>query len=88
MSRERVRQVEREALDRLRQWVTEAARGVPAALASVRRMLTGSKIADSTITSRVASETSDDAPPMTPAIPSGPFASAISRVSASSSRST
>ena len=35
-------------------------------------MLTGSKIADSTITSFVASDTSDDAPPITPAIAERP----------------
>ena len=35
-------------------------------------MLTGSKIADSTTTSVVASETSEVAPPMTPATPSAP----------------
>ena len=48
---------------------------------AVRRMLTGSKIADSTMTSVVASETSDVAPPMTPATASGPAGSAMSSVS-------
>ena len=51
-------------------------------------MLTGSKMADSTMTSVVPSPTSDAAPPMTPAIPSGPPGSAMSSVSGSSSRTT
>ena len=41
-------------------------------------------MADSTITSVVASLTSDVSPPMTPAIPIGPAGSAITRVSGSS----
>ena len=40
-------------------------------------MLTGSKIADSTMMSVVASVTSDSVPPMIPAIPTGPSASAM-----------
>ena len=55
---------------------------------AVRRMLTASKIADSTTTSVVGSETSEVAPPITPATASAPAGSAISSVSASSSRST
>ena len=51
-------------------------------------MLTGSKIADSTMTSLVVDDTSDVAPPMTPAMASAPSGSAISRVSGSSSRCT
>src|SRR3970040_136636 len=50
-------------------------------------MLTGSKIADSTTTSRFESETSKSAPPMTPASPSGPAGSAMRSVSGWSSRS-
>ncbi len=42
-------------------------------------MLTGSKIADSTTTSVVASPTSEAAPPMTPAIPIGPAGSAMTQ---------
>ena len=41
-------------------------------------MLIGSKMADSTTTSVVPSPISDAAPPMIPAIPSGPVASAMS----------
>ena len=55
---------------------------------AVRRMLTGSKMADSTMTLRVSSPTSLVAPPMTPAMASGPRASAMSSVSVVSSRST
>ena len=44
-------------------------------------MLTGSKMADSTTTSVVASEISDAAPPMTPAMADGPSGSAMSSVS-------
>ncbi len=48
---------------------------------AVRRMLTGSKIADSIATSVVASLTSEVAPPMTPAMPIGPSRSAIRSIS-------
>ncbi len=51
-------------------------------------MLIGSKIADSMITSVVASLTSEEAPPMIPAIASGPFGSAMTSVSGSRSRCT
>ncbi len=55
---------------------------------AVRRMLTGSKMADSIATSRVPSEISDVAPPITPAMASGPSGSAIRSVSALSVRMT
>ena len=55
---------------------------------AVRRMLTGSNTADSMTTSVVAAVTSDAAPPMTPAIPIGPSASAMSSISGVRSRST
>ena len=51
-------------------------------------MVTGSKIADSTITEVVAGPTSVPAPPMTPAIPIGTLASVISSVSGVSVRTT
>ena len=51
-------------------------------------MLTGSKMADSMMTSLVSGRISEATPPITPAMPIGPSPSAMTRVSAVSSRST
>ncbi len=51
-------------------------------------MLTGSKMADSTMTSVVVSLTSEPALPMIPPIATGPSASAMTSVSGSRSRVT
>ena len=51
-------------------------------------MLTGSNTADSMITASVDAPTSDAAPPMTPAMASGPFASAMRSVSGVRARAT
>ena len=53
---------------------------------AVRRIETGSKMADSTMTAVVASETSLAAPPMTPAMPMCLVGSAMSSVSSVSAR--
>ena len=54
----------------------------------VRRIVTGSKIADSTMTDVVVLDTSEDAPPMIPAMASGRSVSAMTSVSGSRDRST